>query len=276
MKAAFYLCRNREHGNRIVRLAYNAYPGEKILSNLGEFVSDADLHVTWGIFKEFNQMTQPIRDIEHCGKPHVVLEMGYVRRGWDDDAYYSFGVGGLNGYADHFNDNSPDDRRRDLNVNLEPYHVGDRTIVCGQVTRDASVQHHDHAQWIREILQQYPDSLYREHPLQGHPVSGVGAEKCTCPNISIARKHNIHKLITFNSNAGVEATILGIPVIAMDKGSMVWGLVSENPDAIMLPDREQWFNNLTYAQWKPSEFEQRWKIILPRLSTPSKYGKTTR
>ena len=267
MRAAFYLCRGRDHGNEVIRCAYKAYPHEKMLLTLGEFCGDADIHVTWGIFKEINKMTTPILDISGCGKPHVVLEMGYVRRGWDENAYYSFGVGGLNGRADFFNKNSPPDRRNALKVNLQPWREGTGIMVAGQVTRDASVQHHDHAEWIRNMLKRFPNAIYREHPLQGHPVPNVGSNKrCTCPNIvRAAENHDIGKLITFNSNTAVEAVISGVPTISMDEGSMVWGITNHNPSKPPLCPtvaREQWFNDLAYAQWRPKEFKKRWEIII--------------
>ncbi len=272
MRAAFYLCRGRDFGNEILRRAYHFYPGEKLLLNLGEFVVDADIHVTWGIFKEYNQMTTPIREIEACGKPHVVIEMGYVKRGWDENSYYSFGVGGLNGRAEFFNQDSPRDRREALKVPLRHWRSGAGIMVAGQVVRDASVQHHDHAEWIRDLLSRFPEAIYREHPLQGGTVKGTEkAEKCTCSNIvQAANNHDIGKLITFNSNTAVEAIINGIPTVTMDEGSMAWDITSHIPGKDPLCPtlaRDQWFNNLAYTQWRPDEFGERWEIVLKHLKS---------
>ena len=198
--------------------------------------------------------------------------MGYINRGWDDNAYYSFGIGGINGRADFFNQNSPDDRRKELNVevprNVAKYHGYKNKLIVGQVTRDASVQHHDHAQWIRDMLKKYPDAVYREHPLQGHPVSGIG-KKCSCDTLGkTIKKHEIGEVITFNSNSGVMSLLMGIPTVSMDQGSMTYDITSHDPDNVYWPQYkklEQWLNNLCYAQWKPSEFSTTWERLIKCL-----------
>ena len=62
-------------------------------------------------------------------------------------------------------------------------------------------------------------------------------------------------VVTYNSNSSVEAAIRGIPSFVYDEGSMTWDISRhdydiENP---IMPDRTQWLNNISYAQWTSDE-----------------------
>eukprot|EP00240_Pyramimonas_obovata_P003051 CAMPEP_0118931280 /NCGR_PEP_ID=MMETSP1169-20130426/7673_1 /TAXON_ID=36882 /ORGANISM="Pyramimonas obovata, Strain CCMP722" /LENGTH=671 /DNA_ID=CAMNT_0006873759 /DNA_START=178 /DNA_END=2190 /DNA_ORIENTATION=- len=63
--------------------------------------------------------------------------------------------------------------------------------------------------------------------------------------------------ITISSNAAVEAVMHGIPVISTDPGSMVWDvsgrLTERDINDPPRPDRQQWLNDLSYAQWRLEE-----------------------
>jgi len=73
-------------------------------------------------------------------------------------------------------------------------------------------------------------------------------------------------VVTFNSNSGVEALLQGVPVLAFDEGSMVWSLCNRSLSDIespSLPDRAQWLNDLSYAQWTLAEMKEglAWKHL---------------
>ena len=63
----------------------------------------------------------------------------------------------------------------------------------------------------------------------------------------------------FRSNSGVEALLEGIPVFAFDDGSMAWSVCNRSLTDIespSLPDRTQWLNDLSYAQWTLGEMKE--------------------
>lgn len=75
-------------------------------------------------------------------------------------------------------------------------------------------------------------------------------------------------MITFNSNAGIEALLAGIPVIAQEGASVIhgWNNLEINdikyPEKLISHDREKLFRYLSYCQFTLREFEtgEAWKI----------------
>jgi len=59
--------------------------------------------------------------------------------------------------------------------------------------------------------------------------------------------------VTFNSNSGVDAALAGVPVVAMDEGSMAWQVAGHRIGEIVFPDREKWAHDLAFAQWDVEE-----------------------
>ena len=50
--------------------------------------------------------------------------------------------------------------------------------------------------------------------------------------------------------------INGIPVVAMDPGSMAWGVARHDVTMdFYMPDRRQWLYDLAYKQWTIEEVE---------------------
>jgi hypothetical protein len=70
-----------------------------------------------------------------------------------------------------------------------------------------------------------------------------------------------HAIVTFNSNAAVDAVIAGIPAFAMDQGSMAWDVTEHDLARIeqpIRPDRDQWAAELAYTQWTQDEMARGW------------------
>jgi hypothetical protein len=59
--------------------------------------------------------------------------------------------------------------------------------------------------------------------------------------------------VTWNSNAGVEAVLAGVPTVSMCKGSMAYDVTGHViGDMLRLP-REDWAARLAWCQWLPEE-----------------------
>lgn len=81
---------------------------------------------------------------------------------------------------------------------------------------------------------------------------------------------NCKVCITYNSGAGVDAAVAGVPVITGNAGSFAWDVASHSLDTVdtpYCPDRTQWLNNLAYAEWSLDEIAAGlpWRHLKPRI-----------
>lgn len=227
-----------------------------------------DIAVTFGVAKKRTPRGRAIKQVlqTHADSNkkarNLVIELGFVHR----DRYCMVGWGGLNGRADYCNEQSDGRRWRDLNVELAPWRDdGQHIVLCGQVPWDASVQHTDHGRWCRETairLREHSDReiIFRPHPLQPTAVDMSGAPVVFSQNKTLEQDmRNAWAVVTFNSNAGVEATIGGVPAFVCDEGAMGYGLLNTDLSKIEtpeMPDRTQWLHDLAYTQWTMREMTQ--------------------
>lgn len=176
----------------------------------------------------------------------LVLERGYLA---DRFEYTSIAWNGLNGRGDF--PACPDDggaRFRSLGLRLQPLSSeGEYVLLIGQVPGDAALQGKDLMPWYEQQVSMHSEPvLFRPHPAAvsrgaWRPVKG--AETSHGP---LERAlGGASKVITFNSNTGVDAMLAGKPVSCADEGSMIWG--------VDLADREQWASSLAWKQWTVAE-----------------------
>jgi len=215
--------------------------------------TECDLAVFWS----HHPRTLAIRQRQMAaGADYLVMERGYIG---DRKKWTSLGFNGQNGRADFLNENSPSDRwDRYPSWNEKPWHPGsDYILLIGQVPTDSAVGHIDFKSWVVNTikhLKQITDLPieYRPHPIaQGRHLSHKYEKAELIDEISRAAA-----VVTFNSTAGVDAVMDGIPVIAMDEGSMAWPMAGHDLVDVLdppMPDRTQWLQDLAYCQWNKKE-----------------------
>jgi hypothetical protein len=221
-----------------------------------------DVAVIFGTYKPADQNTWPkgevIQKTLDYGGRVLVCERGYVRR----SKYLALGWDGINGRADFCNVGVPDDRWRSLGISLKNWKRRSGPIlVAGQVPWDASVQHHDHIAWCRETVAEVRrlgfEVLFRPHPVAVRKGGAFHVDGRISTNGFIKQDLRIAKaVVTFNSNTGVDAIIAGVPTIAMDCGSMVWGMAGHSLGQLAdlpMPNRKAWAASLAYSQWTHEE-----------------------
>ena len=217
--------------------------------------------------------------IEHQkkqGNRHIVIDSGYIHK---RSEYWSVGWDGLNGRADFQNKNSDDSRVKEWGIKLEPWRINKNGAVlfCLQLPWDASVANVDYAKHTKETVNRILESTDRDVIIREHPLRNKGRS----PNLPVSLKHkevvdNLLKLkrvytskekfieddfdkswcvVAYSSNSTVEATMRGIPSFVADKGSMTWHISSQDLDIEnpKMPDRKQWFYDISYAQWNHEE-----------------------
>lgn len=235
---------------KLLRALAEGIPGAKVC-DVRQY-EPCDVAVIFGMVKASYARTQTKAQIirKHKG-PLLVMERGYVRR----DEYYSLGFGGINGWADHCNSGMSDDRWKALGVDLKPWRSGgDYVVVCGQVPWDVSVQDTDHRAWCQDTVEMLRRRGY-EVRFRPHPMTVTrGVDYGVTPHPK-AEIDQARFAVTWNSNSAVDAAVAGVPVVAMNRGSMAWDVAGHDLDAFPpKPDRTQWAADLAYAQWNIGEF----------------------
>ena len=223
-----------------------------------------DVAVIFGSVKAANPHTHskgPIMDRHGGDRRLIMIEAAFQKRG----EYYAVGWDQQAGHAD-FNTGPgiPIDRWGKLGIRSKRWRTGrgGTVLVIGQLPRDTQVQNVDHLAWCQETFEFYRDRgdlvLFRPHPMVDDPgIYGIPRGYLDFTPIEELRDLNIRCAVTWNSTFAVDAVIQGIPVIAMDKGSMAWEVASH--DLTILdhkPLRSRWLAKIGYAQWTLEEMRQ--------------------
>ena len=262
----FYLSENPVH-NAVIEAFYDGCAAEKKLIE-GFAYEPGEVAVVFGVDKSKVKVSWPRgRIISQQRKNNgdvLVLETGYINRGDGKNHHYAAGFNGLNGRADFRNKNMGPERLAALGLPLRPYSRGKNVILCGQVPWDASVDHHNHVEWLNKTAEELKQRttrpiIFRPHPLADlPPLPGCEFSK----NPFLYDLSEAHCVVTFNSNCGVEALFHGKPVFALDEGSMCWSVCSKDLKDIEEPWypapqlRIQWARDLAHTQWTLDEMRE--------------------
>lgn len=267
--------------NYVIQALYEGCPHEKELTHLADY-EPSDLAVIMGVYKRFIPASYArghvIAQQKKNGFDCLILETGYINRGDGPTNHYALGWNGLNGRAEFHNKNSPPRRAASLGVTLKPWRDGDYVLLVGQVPWDASVDFTDHRRWLEEAAHNIRALTGREIVFRPHPKADLPPiEGCRYSKGPLEQDLlNAHCVVTFNSNTGVDAVLNGVPVFAFDKGSMVYPVANKSwlkLESPLKPDRQQWLNDLCYAQWTPDEMRsgEAWAHIYPKIEQYSEF-----
>lgn len=196
------------------------------------------------------------RQYREAGAHVLVMERGYVG---DRFAWTSIGWNGLNGRATF--PTAPEDGGARFHKHhghlLKPWRTdGDYVLLIGQVPGDASLRGRDLRPWYAHMARRAREAygmpvMFRPHP-QAYKRGGV----FTVPGASMQHGSLQEGLtraavvVSYNSNATVDAVLAGVPTIATDEGSMAYEMCAHDiGQPLMRPDRERWAHQLAWKQW---------------------------
>lgn len=219
--------------------------------------------------------------LSKIAKNVIVIENSYLNNVQSKEKFWlSFGWNGLNGRADFCNQNSSNDRwnKHFNDGRLLDYSDGDYILIPLQIKNDASIYGKGFSyQTIVDSIRKFTDLPIK---LKQHPTANDGWPRVRGENVSYVQRFmpiedaikGAKVVVTINSNAGVDAVLAGKPVVALDKGSMVYDIAAKdftNLNVPKWPDRTQWCNNIAYAQWKPDEVAsgETWDHLKQKLFT---------
>ena len=260
MRVRIYTGNNKEE-NYVLRCFRSGCDADDVWFGDLDNYEPSDLAVVFGTYKKQIPVSYRRGHVVHEQKKHgldtIIIETGYLNRGAGAHHHYAVGLNGLNGRADFKNKNSPGDRAAQFKV--KPWREnGNHILVCGQVPWDASVDHIDFQKWAQHIVEVTNGLTDRPIIYRSHPLGKTPAPFGSRPSQNYWLEDDLKDcwcVVTFNSNSGVDAIMAGVPAVAMDEGSMILPVSTtiSQINAPSKPDREQWLNDLSYAQWTPDE-----------------------
>jgi hypothetical protein len=192
------------------------------------------------------------------GADFLVMERGYFG---DRMTNTGMAYNGLNGRGEFMAKNMPSDRWEKHGVPVKPWKVGgEYMLLMGQVSGDQSLYGKDPRKWYLLAMSKIKSMTdvpvyFRPHPLS-RQWDGL-LQTCGYKTDTLEESFSgAMCVVTYNSNSGVDAVINGIPVIAMDPGSMAWDMAQHDITMeFYMPDRKQWLYDLAYKQWTLEEVE---------------------
>lgn len=217
-----------------------------------------DLLVLWGVRQRSEIQLQRAAGGEVC-----ILERGYLgdRYAWTS---VSFG-GGLNGRGEFRGPVSDGSRwERHFAPTLKPWRASSdqrRALIMGQLQGDQSLRGVNIPEFYNKATNAFRAAGYsvklRQHPGPVHRrVKGLASLADDLAGADV--------VVTFNSNSGVDAVLAGVPTVAVDAGSMVYGVAGHDfKTPPPTPDRAAWAHRLAWCQYQLSELESGycWEVV---------------
>lgn len=205
------------------------------------------------------------KDLLSQGKPTLSISDGFIRKGNGPGAYYAITRNGFGAYSDKVT-GCKQDRWDALGIELAEWRKSSKDghiLIAHQHTK--THQGGDRQDWFTRVVSFLQQKTERKIIVRGHPRD----PKFTLPVGCVASCNgridddlkNAHALITYDSNAVVEALIAGVPCFTFGK-TMGDPLCLHDLNQLESPllatqeQRQQWANDLAYTQWTVDEMRE--------------------
>lgn len=244
----------KEHGEAL-RQGFERHGLQSVFVHGDTVLEEADFHVTWSIKRP------RIFDWSHRHNKHVlVMERGHVgdRMNWTSVGWD--GLGYRAGYA--MVEDGGERWNRHWHHLMQPWTNRNGTaLVLGQCSGDASLYGLEEGfvawatQQCHTLKQRGFAVRYRPHPLmkrQGSTFCPPTAHPS--PNERLVEDLQWAGLaVSYNSTAGVEAVLAGVPTVTLDEGAMAWPVSGHTLFDRVQPHREAWCHRLAWTQFTLEE-----------------------
>jgi len=209
------------------------------------------------IFEEYRRHDVPV----------LLISDGFIMRTGDRmKRYWAVGKNGFHARADQVSFMVPGDRWQALNVRLKPWKTtGKNIVIAHQFAQVPYYGEHKKEAFPPAIaeLQNHTDRpiVFRTHPLEKHwkrteTETPSGCIESTAHTFA-EELENAWAVVTYDSNAALEAMIAGVPVFTLGQ-SMIDACANKDLSKIespLRPDRQQLMHWIAYTQYNPDEFK---------------------
>lgn len=211
-------------------------------------------------------MEKIFADYRAEGRPVLYIDLGYFgRRAFG--RYYGYHKIILNGRHPveyHRRFKHPSDRAKRLGLEIRPWQPeGQNIILCGMSDRAAKVVGYGAEEWERLAVKQLKavtdrPIIYRPKPSWKGATTIPGTIHGDPMVPLFTALQGAFSLVTYNSNAAIEALMWGYPIVSVE------GIASElgqtDPLNVERPrrdgDRQGLLNDLSYVQWTVAEMAE--------------------
>jgi hypothetical protein len=208
-------------------------------------------------------MEQIFADYRAAGKPAIYIDLGYFLRRYPSRfyGYHKIILNGRHPVGYHRKVYHPQDRADRLGIQIAPWkREGKHIVLCGMSGRASAVAGYEPQGWETYavgVLRKYTDRpiVYRPKPSwkEAKPIPGTIWGDSGVP--LFAALEGAHALVTYNSNAALEALMWGYPVFTVE--GVAKDLASGPLYCIEAPlrdgNRQQLLNDIAYVQWNVAE-----------------------
>ena len=199
----------------------------------------------YGILRGCDQI---IKQCEWVRRDYYHIDHGYLRRGWNSySGYYRITRNGLQWSAN--GREYPDDRFKRFGISLKPWRKSGRhVLVCPISTAIGAFYGIDPQVWLQAIVEEI--GAHTDRPVTIKPKDSDLDLKTAL--------NDAWCLVTFNSNAAIEALIEGVPVFVTGPAA---ARAMGSPDLSKIDEprygnREAIFAALAYQQWTLDEIRR--------------------
>jgi len=247
------------------------------------------------VFKTYTEKLAPFYDaLDTSKKIKIVMESAIFRQNTTDDVkrvYYRFGLNHfMRKVGEFYNQNSPPDRWKKLqqeqNINIKEWrNHGNHILVILQKQYDSSLvglyeTYKDYGVWLKGVLEEIRKHTDRKIIVRDHPrlkFDGIKKAIGDLKNIEISKNniainrstagHHLLKdfedawaVVGYTSSTLTDSVCEGIPTFALSEYAMAYDVCNNDLSKIEIPnrniDRQQWLNDMAYAQWSYDEIRK--------------------
>lgn len=195
----------------------------------------------WGILRGSYECIQD--HIKH-NYNYVYLDHAYFNRGHENKTYRFC----LNGFQQNYIIKAQDNKLRKYNIQIQPWKKGTHILICPP------------SKFIKRVYNNHNweiDTLEKLKKITDRPIK-IRNKKNDIPLLNDLQ--DCHALVTFNSNAAVEAIVHGVPafVNSCSSASTMMNVDINNiENPIYHNNRFEWVCSLTYGQFSFDELKNK-------------------
>ena len=220
---------------------------------------DKSLYLETGFLK-----SQVLYDLQKH-KDHVAENL--------DQIYYAVGFGGLKGESEYNNKQSLSDRFEQLKLTVGTYQAynGKYILIAGQALHGLSSWDINIRQWYIEAATQIKKYTKLPIVLRPHPKVVLNEREWLTERQFLSANNHLFEwsrfarieeaacVVSYSSNASIDALVAGIPIIVRSKRNVAHSIAMHSiadVKHLTYPDEKvlkQFLADLAYAQWTPAE-----------------------